>query len=346
MIIGIPKEVKPAERRIALTPTACAQVLAAGHQVVMEQGAGQGAGFEDQDYASLGVKILLDAAELYGKAELVVKVKEPQPEELPLLRRDHILFCYLHLGGNPKLTESLLQIGLTGYAFETVGVDRKTPLLAPMSALAGRLSVQLGARFLHSSQGGRGTLLGGTLDHSSGKVVVLGAGVAGTEAAVLARQMGAEVWLIDLAAEAMARAHQAAAGLHCEVSQPGLLERLLPKADLLVGAVYLPGKRAPIVVTEQQMALMPEGSVAVDIAIDQGGCFATSRPCTHKEPFYRELGVLHSAITNLPAAVPRTASTALSEAVLPYLIQMADGKVDAGLARGLNLRAGRLELEL
>lgn len=347
MIIGLPKEVKIAERRVALTPDACADLTQAGHEVLVQQSAGLGAGFEDADYRAAGALLVPSAAELYGAAQLVVKVKEPQAEELALLRREHQLFCYLHLGGSPKLTQALLDIGLSGYAFETVGDGRSTPLLAPMSALAGRLAVQLGTRFLHASQGGRGTLLGGTLlGGGEGKVVVLGAGIAGTESALLAARMGAEVTLVDLKPEPLERAQKEQPDLNCQLQRPGLLEDLLPATDLLVGAVYLPGRKAPQVVDQSQIALMPKGSVAVDIAIDQGGCLATSRPCTHDEPAYVEQGVIHSAITNLPAAVPRTASLALSQAILPYLLELAQGRVGAELTRGLNVKAGKLKVEL
>ena len=346
MILGLPKETKTAERRVALTPQDCGHLIAAGVRVLMEAGAGQAAGFGDPLYQKVGVGLVEGPGPLFAQAELIVKVKEPQAAELERLEKRHLLFCYLHLGGNPALTCALLDKGLTAYGFETVGQNGQTPLLAPMSAIAGRLAVQLGARFLTAPQGGRGTLLGGTLDQPGGEVLVLGAGIAGTEAAALAWGMGAKVKVLDLRPEALDRLSARLPGVSVEVSRPGLLEELLPRTDLLVGAVYLKGRKAPRVVSAQQMGLMPNGAVAVDISIDQGGCFATSHPCTHEAPSYLEAGVIHSAITNLPAAVPHTASVALSGAITPFVLQLAQGKGEAELRAGLNLEAGALKIEL
>ncbi|OGG99534.1 MAG: hypothetical protein A2600_08630 [Candidatus Lambdaproteobacteria bacterium RIFOXYD1_FULL_56_27] len=346
MILGIPKETKTAERRVALIPQDCARLVAAGAKVLMEEGAGRSAGFKDALYLQSGVSLVPGPEPLFAQAELIVKVKEPQAQELERLEKRHLLFCYLHLGGNPNLTQALLDKGLTAYGFETVGQAGQTPLLAPMSAIAGRLAVQLGARFLMAAQGGRGTLLGGTLDHPGGEVLVLGAGIAGTEAAALAWGMGARVQVLDLRPEALDRLVARLPGVAVEVAGPGLLERFLPQTDLLVGAVYLKGRKAPRVVSTQQMGLMPKGAVAVDISIDQGGCFETSRPCTHESPTYLEQGVIHSAITNLPAAVPHTASVALSKAITPFVLQLLQGKRDLELQAGLNLEAGQLRIEL
>ncbi|MDH5561054.1 MAG: alanine dehydrogenase [Deltaproteobacteria bacterium] len=343
--IGIPKETKQAERRVALLPEACHTLIKAGHSVFLETKAGLEAGFDDTSYESLGVRILPDAKSLYGTAELIVKVKEPQPEELLFLRKDHLLFCFLHLAAFPLLTEGLKSIGLTAVGYETVEIDGQTPLLAPMSAVAGRLSVQLGAWFLHAPQGGRGVLLGGFDQTDCGRVMILGAGVAGSQAAILALGMGAETFVFDVQEKPLAELAKKAPGVKTLMSTPENINLHLPDTDLLIGAVYLRGKAAPKIISRSQIGLMAKGTVVIDVAIDQGGCVETSKPCTYQEPVYEVMGVLHSAITNLPAAVPHTASIALSRAILPYLMKLADGNLDGPLLKGINIKDHELKIE-
>ena len=346
MRIGIPTEVKIAEKRVALTPAACADVVRAGHTVYLQAGAGVGAGFADEDYTAVGVEIQPDAARLYGASEMIVKVKEPQEQEFGLLRPDHLLFCYLHLAAEPKLTEALKNIGLTAVAFETVELDGTTPLLAPMSAVAGRLAVQIGSWYLHAPRGGRGVLMGGIEGMAAGNVTVIGVGVAGREAAHLAWHMGARVTVLDINQSRLDEMAEKYPGMMCRVSTPDTITEVLQSTSLLVGAVYVIGKRAPVVVTEEQIKGMPRGSVAVDISIDQGGCLETSRPCTHEMPVYTQHGVIHSAITNLPGAVPLTSSEALSNAILPYVLKLGADTWDAPLKKGINVQQGDLKIAL
>lgn len=346
MKIGIPAEVKVAERRVALTPLACKELVKAGHEVYLQKGAGKAAGFLDADYEKSGVKIKPDAKSLYAVSTLVVKVKEPQEEEYKFIRPDHTLFCYLHLASNQDLVKILQKSGCTAVAFETVVEHGKTPLLAPMSAIAGRLAVQIGAWMLHAPRGGRGVLLGGMTGFKSGQVTVLGAGVAGTEAAILAHNMGAEVTVLDInkaRLQELAKAHK---GMQTMLSTPHAIASLLPTTDLLVGSVYVIGRRAPVVVSEEAVKTMPKGSVLVDISIDQGGCIATAAPCTHEAPKFVQHGVIHSCITNLPAAAPHTASLALSEAIVPYVRQLASGRPGKSLKEAINVKDGELKILL
>lgn len=347
MRIAIPAEVKNQEKRVALTPDACRALVTAGHEVSVQAGAGVGAGFPDADYREAGTNIEADVATLYENAELVVKVKEPQPEEWPRLNKNHLLFCYLHLAAEPKLADALKNIGLTTVAFETVTeADGTTPLLAPMSAVAGRLAVQLGTRFLHSPLGGRGQLLGGIQGMQTGHAVVIGAGVSGREAAHLAYNMGAKVTLLDINESRLEEMQVRYPDMICVKSTPEAISEILPTADLLVGAVYVLGKKAPHVVTEEQIKLMPEGSVAVDISIDQGGCIETSKPCTHDSPSFVKHGVIHSAITNLPGAVPLASSQALSQAILPEVLKLANGNWTPALKEGINVQDGKVLIDL
>ena len=316
LIIGVPTEIKTGERRIALVPHDCARLIALGHTIHIQSGAGLGAGFTDDEYVAAGCSIQPDAASLYGAAQKIIKVKEPLDGDLALLTPRHSLFCYLHLAGNPGLEDKLNAIGCGYEAFETV-IDQNggTPLLAPMSAVAGRLSVQLGTHYLHTHQGGRGVLLGGTsFAGGAGVVTVIGAGIAGTEAALLAAGMGAQVNVLDLSFNKLTK-FKGNSNVSCYESTPAQLEELLPQTDLLIGAVYVVGQKAPTVVNAEQMKLLPKGAVTVDIAIDQGGCFETSRPTTHMEPTFELDGIIHCGITNLPAAAPRTASEMLSKVI-------------------------------
>ena len=344
--IGVPKETKPAEMRVALTPVDAGSLVKAGHTVWIESGAGVGAGFGNEDYTDAGCKICADADALYAMADMVVKVKEPQQGDVDRLTQDHLLFCYLHLAAEPKLTEDLKNIGLTAVAFETLVEDGKTPLLAPMSAIAGRLATQNGTSFLHSSKGGRGVLMGGISTQSAGHVVVIGAGIAGQEAAILAAGMGAHVTLLDLNEERLNEVQAKYPAIHTRLSNTEAIDELLPTCDLLVGAVYVIGRKAPTVVSEDQVKLMPKGSVIVDISIDQGGCIATSRPTSHDEPYYEQHGVIHSAITNMPAAAQLTASEALSRAITPYVLKLANDHWSKSLKEAINVKNGQLMIDI
>ena len=344
--IAVPTEIKPNEARIALTPEACKALVEAGHTVHIQAGAGEKAGWPDADYEAVGCVIEADAAALYGSAHIIIKVKEPLDGDLAHLTKDHTLFCYLHLASAPALVEKLKSIGCTAVAFETVVVDGKTPLLAPMSAIAGRLAVQIGTWHLHLPRGGRGVLLGGFIGQSAGRVTVVGAGISGTEAAVLAHNMGAKVRVLDINGERLQQLSGEYPDMEMIVSTPQALEEVLPETDLLVGSVYVVGRKAPTVVTRAQVQTMPKGAVVVDISIDQGGCIETSRPCTHDEPVYEEEGLLHSAITNMPAAAPHTASEALSHAILPYVQQLAEDDWSEELTGGINVQASQLKIAL
>ena len=345
MKIGIPLEIKPYERRIALTPKEVADLTAQGFELLVQSGAGEKSGFSDLEYQQAGAQILADLPQIYREAELIVKVKEPQPEELALLQAHHILFCYLHLGGDLELAEALRASGATSYGFECVELGGATPLLAPMSRIAGRLAVQTGAWFLQATHGGRGSLLGG-FAQARGRVTIIGAGVAGRSALELAQAMGAEVVLMDINDERLSQIKEVNPSIRVLHSGARALREVLPETDLLIGAAYQLGKSAPKVVREEDLRLLPKGAVAVDIAVDQGGCFEPTRPCTHHDPVYAWEEIFISAIPNLPAAVPRSASQALGAAILPYLKQLAAGEVSAELQAAINIRAGEILISL
>ena len=349
MKIGVPREIKIAEGRVGLIPEACRELVRAGHEVAVEQGAGQLSGYTDEDYRAAGVRILPDAAALYGAAELVVKVKEPVAGDLQHLRADQLLFCFLHLAADPELTRQLCDIGLTAVAFETVtDASGALPLLAPMSDIAGRLSVQIGANLLHQHQhqGGRGVLMGGMAMTERGHVVVLGAGHAGGAAARMAADMGARVTVFDKNAERLRAMHLSAANIEARYAHQLAIDSAIREADLLVGAVLLPGAHAPRLVTREQVQGMLPGSVIVDIAVDQGGCIETIRPTNYLEQTYIEHGVVHFGVTNMPGAVPRTASQALSAVITPYVQKLtaANWRDDPGLADGVNVAQGDVVL--
>lgn len=345
MRIGIPREIKTLEGRVALVPAACGDLVRAGHEVFIETGAGEKSGFADDDFTAVGVGILPDAAALYGKAELVVKVKEPIEGDLDHLREDHLLFCYLHLAAEPKLTDRLLEIGLTGVAFETVEEsDGSLPLLAPMSNIAGRIGVQVGTYLLHQPQGGRGILLGGLPAADRGHVVVLGAGAAGGNSARLAAAAGARVTVFDKRQDRLAEMMAIGPNVTALYPYVETVGEFVSRADMVIGAVLVTGARAPHVVTRAMIASMNEGSVVVDISVDQGGCVETTRPTTYAEPTFVVDGVTHFCVTNMPGAVPRTSSQALSAAILPYVQQMArpDWGSRPALSKGINVRAGQV----
>lgn len=351
MRIGVLREIKPQERRVALTPAGAASLVAAGHEVMVERDAGLASGHADADYAAAGAGVV--ARDAIFEAELLVKVKEPQPEEVAQLRPQQLLFAYLHLAAEPDLAEGLLQRGVSAIAYETVqDAHDQLPLLVPMSEIAGRLAVQLGAQALLATDGGRGVLLGGAPGVLPARVLVLGGGVVGMEAARVASGLGAEVIVLERDPARLRVLERSFDGrVRTCHSDTAALEMLLPATDLLVGAVLLPGREAPKLLRQEHFARMPPGSVFVDVAIDQGGCAETSRPTTHREPTYRVGEVIHLCITNLPAACPRTSTAALTQATLPYLHQLAAGAlaraIESGdwpcwLKTGLNVHAGEL----
>lgn len=347
MEIGVPKETKDQEFRVGLTPNSV-QVLSRNHTVFVETNAGQGSGFSDREYQQAGAKIITDAAEVWSK-EMVVKVKEPLSSEYQYLQPDRLLFTYLHLAADRSLTEALINSGITAIAYETVELDNGIlPLLTPMSIIAGRLSVQFGARYLEKQQGGRGVLLGGVPGVSPGKVVILGGGVVGTEAAKIAVGMGAKVQIIDINVERLGYL-ESLFGSRVELlySTNAQIEQAVKDADLLIGAVLVVGKKAPTLVSRQLVTQMRPGSVIIDVAVDQGGCIETLRPTSHTEPTYEEAGVVHFGVPNMPGAVPWTATQALNNSTLPYVVQLANHGLSAlannqALAKGLNIKQGQI----
>lgn len=346
MRIGIPTETKILEGRVALIPAACADLVQHGHDVFIQAGAGLHSGFADQRYRDVGVTVVDDAAQLYERAQLVVKVKEPISGDLEHLRADHLLFCYLHLAAEPELTKKLLDIGLTAVAFESVQDDNGLlPLLAPMSIIAGRIATQVGTTLLHQPVGGKGKLLGGLPGTERGKVVVLGAGAAGGNATALAAAGGANVVVFDTRTDRLAEMMALGANVTGLPPYAEFVAEQVRDADLIIGAALVPSARAPRLVTAEMVKTMEPGTVMVDISIDQGGCLETSRPTTWEEPTYTVDGVTHFAVTNMPGAVPQTASQAISAAILPYVQRLAgdaDWRQLPMLQRGLNLEAGKL----
>ena len=350
MRIGVPREIKIHEYRVGLVPTSVRELVAAGHEVLVETGAGEGIGCPDADYRSAGASIAPNADAVFAQAELIVKVKEPQLTECARLRPGQVLFTYLHLAADKPQAQALMKSGAVAIAYETVtAADGSLPLLTPMSEVAGRMSVQVGAQCLQKAAGGRGVLLGGVPGVAAAKVVVIGGGVSGTHAVEMAHGMRADVTVIDRSIKRLreldVQFHGAVTTLY---STTASIEREVVDADLLIGAVLLPGAAAPKLVTDAMIRSMRPGSVVVDIAIDQGGCFETSRPTTHADPTYVVHGVTHYCVTNMPGAVPRTSAFALNNATLPYVRALADKgweratREDAGLAAGINVRAGHI----
>jgi alanine dehydrogenase len=334
------------EGRVAMIPEACRQLLGAGHTIIMEQGAGILSGYGDESYAAIGVKLVDGAAELYAAAQLILKVKEPQAGELALLNRDHLLFSFLHLAAEPELGRRLQEIGLTAVAFETVEDEAgRLPLLAPMSDIAGRIAAQVGTCLLHQSHGGKGLLLGGLPAVERGRVIIIGAGTAGGNAAALAAAAGAEVVVFDINRDRLAAMRALGNNVTGLYPYEDAVAREVSRADIVIGAVLKTGARAPHVVTRQMINRMQAGGVAIDISVDQGGCMETTRPTTYENPTYVEEGVIHFAVTNMPGAVPRTASQALSAALLPYVLALGrpDWKSCKPLTRGINIEAGQVK---
>ena len=347
MIIGVPKEIKPQEFRVGLLPSGVSQLVKHGHSVLVERQAGEGAGFLNAEYENAGA-ILVDSHEKAFEAELIVKVKEPLPSEYGLIKSGQILFTYLHLAANRELTESLIGSGATCIAYETVELKGRLPLLEPMSEIAGRMSVIMGGYFLAKHCGGTGVLLGGVPGVLPGRVVVLGGGTAGVNAARMAVGLGAEVTILELDVERMRFLDMTMRTAHTLYSSPSDLLDLMPQADLLIAAVLVPGARAPKLIQREMVRLMKPGSVLVDIAIDQGGCAETSHPTTHEDPVFVEEGVTHYCVGNMPGAYARTATQALTNVTFPYIQALADlGLTDAcerlpSLVTGINIASGRL----
>ncbi len=345
MRIGIPSETKTMEGRVALIPAAAADLARRGHDVFIQSGAGLNSGFADETYAREGITVVADAAALYEAGELIVKVKEPIAGDLALLRKHHLLFCYLHLAAEPELTRRLLDIGLTAVAFESVTENGMLPLLLPMSVIAGRIATQLGTTLLHRPQGGKGKLLGGMASTPRGKVVVLGAGAAGGNATALAAAAGANVVVFDKRHDRLAEMMAMGPNVTALYAYESSVAEEVRDADIVVGAVLVPSARAPHVVTEAMVKTMEPGSVLVDIAIDQGGCFETSKPTTWEKPTYDLHDVTHFCVTNMPGAVPQTSSLAISAAILPYVQRLAAGsewRRFAPLNSGINVDGGKL----
>ena len=350
MRIGVPREIKVHEYRVGLVPAGVRELVIAGHEVAVETGAGTGIGMDDAQYRAAGASIAPDAAAVFSGADLIVKVKEPQAAECALLRPGQTLFTYLHLAADPAQAQGLMKSGATAIAYETVtGRNGSLPLLTPMSEVAGRMSIQVGAASLQKAQGGSGVLLGGVPGVPAAKVVILGGGVAGTHAAEIAVGMRADVTVVDRSVERLRELSSLfGASLRTAYSTAETIERLVRDADLVIGAVLITGAAAPKLLSRAMLKTMKPGSVIVDIAIDQGGCFETSRPTTHADPTFVVDGIVHYCVANMPGAVPRTSTFALTNATLPYVRAIADlgwqaaFKQDPGLAGGLNVQAGAI----
>lgn len=350
-VVGCPKEIKVQENRVGLTPAGAAQLVRHGSRVVVETHAGDGADYPDEEYRAAGAEIVGTPAEVFEAAKVLVKVKEPQPSELSLLREDHVLFTYLHLAADEKLTRQLVDTGATAIAYETVQIGDRLPLLEPMSEVAGRMSVIVGAYYLAEHAGGRGTLLGGVPGVLPGRVTIIGGGTCGFNAAKVATGIGAETTILELDGERMTWLDMAMPAARTLYSSEAALHELLPRTDLLIGAVLVPGAKAPRLVSRELLATMRKGTVLVDIAVDQGGCVETTRPTTHEAPTYVEEGVTHYCVANMPGAYARTSTQALTSVTLPYVEALATGGVEGAcercpeLALGISCQAGRLTSE-
>ncbi len=350
MVIGIPKERKIQEYRVALTPQAVRVLVERGHRVFVEKEAGAGTGIPDGEYKKAGARIAATEEELFKKSTLIVKVKEPLPAEYPLIKKHHTIFCYLHLAADNKLVQALKKSGCRAIAFETVELpDGSLPLLVPMSKIAGRLSVQVGVHFLQKSKGGKGVLLSGAAGVRNGRVTVIGGGTVGLNAVLSALGLGAEVTVIDNKHQKLEFYYEHFEGrVRTLPSYPEVIAEELSAADLAVGAVLVTGARAPRVITKEMIAGMEQGSVFVDVAIDQGGCSETSIPTTHDSPVYKTLGVTHYCVTNMPSLVSVTSTNSLSNSILPYVIELAQGDYERNqaLLKGINVDNGELRIKL
>ena len=350
MRVGVPKEIKNHEYRVGLTPPSVAELVAAGHEVIVETKAGSGIDFEDQDYVDAGARIVATAAEVFDQAEMIVKVKEPQPQEVVMLRPHHLLFTYLHLAADKPQAEGLMASGATCIAYETVTSPRGgLPLLKPMSEVAGRMAVQVGAHYLEKEQGGRGVLLGGVPGVAPAKVAILGGGVSGVNAAQMAVGLRADVTIYDINNDRLAELDMFfSSQIKTAYASKAAIAAAVKNAHLVIGAVLVPGAAAPKLVTRDMLKTMKRGSVLVDIAIDQGGCFETSHATTHEDPVFEIDGVIHYCVANMPGAVARTSAFALNNATLPFALRLANMgaeaamKADAHLANGLNVSGGKI----
>ncbi|TLY74031.1 MAG: alanine dehydrogenase [Gammaproteobacteria bacterium] len=354
MRVGVPREIKVHEYRVGLVPAGVRELTTAGHEVLVESGAGTGIGVDDAQFRAAGAAIAAQAGEVFERADLVIKVKEPQPAECEMLRQGQVLFTYLHLAADPVQARGLMKSGVTAIAYETVTAPNGSlPLLTPMSEVAGRMSIQVGAASLQKANGGFGILLGGVPGVPPAKVVILGGGVAGTHAAEMAVGLRADVTVVDRSVDRLRELSSLfGSALRTEYSTTATIERLVRDADLVVGAVLVAGAAAPKLLTRAMIASMKSGAVLVDISIDQGGCFETSRPTTHADPTFVVDGVIHYCVANMPGAVPRTSTLALTNATLPYVRALADLgwqaalRRDPGLAAGLNVHAGEITHEV
>lgn len=353
MIVGVPKEIKNNENRVALTPAGAKEFVKRGHQVLVQTTAGLNSGFADEAYAAAGARILPSIEAVYAEAEMIIKVKEPIAPEYGLVKKGQLLFTYFHFASDWELTEAMLKSGATCLAYETVeGPNHSLPLLIPMSEIAGRMSIQEGARFLEKPQGGKGMLLGGVPGVKPAKVLVIGGGVVGHNAALMAAGLGADVTLADIS---LPRLRSLSETLPKNVktlySSTHNIEQELPTTDLVIGAVLIPGAKAPHLITQEMLKLLKPGSVLVDVAIDQGGCFETSHPTTHTDPIFEVDGIVHYCVANIPGAVPQTSTLALTNATLPYALKLADQgwekacEQDPGLKLGLNIVDGKIVYE-
>ena len=350
MIIGCPKEIKPQEFRVGVTPNAAREAVAHGHTVLIEAGAGLGAGFDDAAYIDAGAQIEATAKDIFAKADMIVKVKEPQPGERKMLREGQLLFTYLHLAPDPEQTKDLLASGCTAIAYETVtDANGGLPLLAPMSEVAGRLAPQVGAWTLQKANGGRGVLMGGVPGVGPARVMVIGGGVVGTHAAKIAAGMGADVTVLDRSLPRMRYLDDVFGGqFKTQYASTGNIAELAIEADMVIGAVLIPGAAAPKLITREQLSTMKPGAALVDVAIDQGGCFETSKATTHADPVYDVDGIMHYCVANMPGAVARTSTIALGNATMPFMLALADKgwkqacEDDPHLLNGLNVHAGQL----
>lgn len=353
MLIGVPSEIKNNENRVAITPSGVATLVNAGHEVMIEKGAGLGSGFTDAEYAQYGAQVIESAKDVWDRADMVMKVKEPLASEYQYFRKDLLLFTYLHLAAEPALTKALVDSSVTGIAYETVTVNGTLPLLSPMSEVAGRMSTQIGAQFLEKNNGGKGVLLGGVPGVKRSRVTIIGGGMVGINAARIAIGLGADVTIIDLSADRLRQLEEIFGGsVQTLMSSPLNIAESVKESDLVIGAVLIPGAKAPKLVTEEMVKSMSPGSVIVDVAIDQGGIFETvDRITTHTNPTYEKHDVVHYAVANMPGAVPRTSTIALTNVTVPYALQIANKgfeqaiKQNPALERGVNTYGGYVTYE-
>jgi len=349
MLIGLPKEIKNNENRVALTPSGVHTLVSNGHRVYIEINAGVNSGFTDEAYLNAGAIIRKNAVEIFAEVEMIVKVKEPIQQEYELIRPKQLVFTYFHFASNEELTRAMMKSGAICLAYETVEIDHTLPLLIPMSEVAGRMSIQQGAKYLEKPQGGKGILLGGVPGVNPAHVLILGGGVVGTHAAYMAAGMGAHVTIADVSLPRLRQLSEIMpANVDTMMSSHYNIEEILPRTDLVIGAVLIPGAKAPTLISREMLKLLPQGAVLVDVAIDQGGCFETSKPTTHANPVYEVDGILHYCVANIPGAVPCTSTLALTNATLPYVLTLADKGWEKAceehedLRKGLNIVEGKV----